>query len=157
MLQGAGRRLAAAGQAELAEQNFAELLGRAEVERFAGDPVGLFFIPGGLGGEVGRQAGQHRTVDQDALALHGGKDGRQGALERLIDGDAVFRCQPRLEDEPQAQGDVGVLGGVSRGAVERHQVEGDLRLAGAGDLLEGNRLVVEMAAGQLVHAVAAEP
>ena len=55
---------------------------------------------------------------------------------------------------PQAQCDIGVLGGVFGGLVERHAVEGDLRLAGAGDLLERDRRVVEVALRQLVHAMA---
>ena len=54
----------------------------------------------------------------------------------------------------QAPGHVGVLGGVVERLVQRHLVEGHLRLAGAGHVLELDGLVPEMQPRQLVHAVA---
>ena len=57
----------------------------------------------------------------------------------------------------QADGDVGVLGGVIQRLVQRHQVEGHTRLAGAGDVGIFDRVQVEENAGQFVHAVAVQP
>ena len=54
----------------------------------------------------------------------------------------------------QAPGHVGVLGGVVERLVQRHLVEGHLRLAGTGHVLELDGLMPEMQARQLVHAVA---
>ena len=56
---------------------------------------------------------------------------------------------------PQAQRDVGVLGGVARRRFEVDHVEGQRLLAGPGDILEGDRLVAEPAFRQRVHAVPA--
>ena len=60
----------------------------------------------------------------------------------------------RLQGAVQAKGDVGVLGGVGAGFLDRHAVEGDLFLAFAAEVLEVNGRMVEMKLGELVHAVA---
>ena len=80
--------------------------------------------------------------------------GTSRPLQCLIDGHLVLRNETRFQQQPQAQGDIGIFRGIGGGAIERHLVEGDLRLAGARDLLEGNRLVAEMLLGELVHAMA---
>ena len=54
----------------------------------------------------------------------------------------------------QAKRHVGVLGGIVQRLVERHPVEGDLRLAGAADVAEGDRPVAEVKARQFIHAMA---
>jgi hypothetical protein len=65
----------------------------------------------------------------------------------------MFCCKPGLEHVPKPQRDVGILGGVWRCLVQRHEVERHLGFAGAGDLLERDGLQTEMFFGQLVHAV----
>ena len=70
---GAGRGLAAAGQAHAAEEDVAQLLGRADVEALARELIDLLLDPGGGGGEIVRQAAQELRIDQDAFHLHRGQ------------------------------------------------------------------------------------
>ena len=58
---------------------------------------------------------------------------------------------------PQAQGHVGVLGGIFGGLVHGHAIERDQRLALARHIGEAYGRVAQMALGQLVHAEAREP
>ena len=55
----------------------------------------------------------------------------------------------------QAQGDVGVLGGVVGGAVDRDLVEADLLGALAADIRIGDRREAQVALGERVHVVRA--
>jgi hypothetical protein len=68
----------------------------------------------------------------------------------------VLARQALLEQHPESQRDVGILGGVMGGSVERHLVEGDGALARAGDFLVGDGLVAQMFLRELVHAMAVE-
>src|SRR6516164_3277427 len=70
---GAGAGLGAAGQAELAEKDVAELLGRADVESFAGKLVDLGLVAGELLAELARHARQYLPVNLDAAPLHAGE------------------------------------------------------------------------------------
>src|SRR3546814_885249 len=54
----------------------------------------------------------------------------------------------------QAQGDVGIFRGVTRGDVDRHRRERDLLRALAGDVGVGQRLVTQVAHRQRIHVVA---
>jgi hypothetical protein len=56
-----------------------------------------------------------------------------------------------LERGPQSQSDVGILGGIFGGSVERHLVEADRLLPASAHLLEGQALMVEMLGGEIVH------
>ena len=122
---GAGARLGAAGEAELAEQDVAELLGRADVELFAGMLVDLRLVPGELLGELARHARQDLPVDLDAARFHARQHRHQRPLERLVDVGHVLGDEPRLQHQPQPQRHVGVLGRVFRRLVERHLGDGD--------------------------------
>ncbi len=55
---------------------------------------------------------------------------------------------------PQAQRDVGILGGVGGGVVDRHLCERHAIAPGAGDLVVADRRMAEMQPRQFVHAVA---
>src|SRR3546814_13255265 len=59
-----------------------------------------------------------------------------------------------LEQPPQAQRDVRILGGIFGRLVERDFGEADLALAGAAHILEADADMVEVDPGRLVHAVA---
>ena len=87
------------------------------------------------------------------MAFHVGEHRDERAVQRLIDGGNALLVKARLEHLPQAERHIGVLGGIFGRLVERNAIEGDLLLAGAGDLLERDRRVVEIALGQLIHAV----
>ncbi len=99
-------------------------------------------------GEIAGQARQDLPVDRDAALLHAGEHRHHRPLQRLVDVGHALGDEAGLEDVPEPQGDVGVLGGVFGRLVDRHLVEGDLRAAGAGDVLEGDRRVAEPALGQ---------
>ena len=129
-----GLGLGAAGQAHFAEQDVAELLGRAGIERLAGERLDFVFQRALLLGEFAGQPREHLAVDGNAAPLHARQHRRHGALQRFVDGGDVLGRQPRFERVPQPQRHVGVLGGVFGRLVDGDAIEGHLRLAGAGDV-----------------------
>ena len=94
----AGRRAPADRQAELAEQDLADLLRRAEVERLAGELVGLRFERQHALGELAALRRQQLGVDQHAGAL----DARQQAGDRHLDAPVdVAQLVVGLDARPQ--------------------------------------------------------
>ena len=93
------------------------------------------------------------AVDLDPLLLHTGEDGDERAFQRFVNRHDLFRAQLGLENLPQAQGDVGILGGVFCRLVQRDPIERHLRLARSGNLLERNSVVLQVSLRQRVHAV----
>ncbi len=140
----ARRRLLAAGQLHLVEENLAQLLRAADIERPAEQSVRLLLDGVHARAEILRQGAQDLRIDADAGQFHVRQDWRHAALQRLIDRGHAFARQAGLQHMPQAQRDVGVLGCVARGGLELDELERLGRLAGARDLLERNRLVAEM-------------
>ena len=125
--------LLAARQLERIEQELAELLGRSEIERSAAlvltsQLLDLGFQAGRALCELARQTREYVAVDPDAGALHLDQDRQQRALESLVDGRHAVRRQPRLQDLPESQRNVGVLGGIGRCLGNRHLGEGPLLL-----------------------------
>ena len=82
---GAGLGLAAAFQAHLAEQNIAQLLGRADIEILARQLVDLDFQPALFLAEIVGQPAQHFRIDGDAGPLHVGQHHDQRPLQGFID------------------------------------------------------------------------
>ena len=150
-----GRRLAHHRQLHLLEQDVAELLGRIEVERRAGFLVRLaehFHEPLG---EFSALRAQHLPVEQHAVLFHAQQHRHQRLfaffvqrLERGHGGDL------RPQHLVQAQRDVGVLGGIFGGLVDRHLAEGDLLGALAGDVFVVNGADAEITLRGRVHVVA---
>ena len=66
----AGLGLGAAGQAHLAEEDVADLLGAADIDRLARDLLDFGLDPRGGLREIARQPRQHLAVDRDAAAFH---------------------------------------------------------------------------------------
>ena len=143
----------AARQVLLVEQDLAQLLGRADVERPAGELVELLLELEHALLELGRELAQLRRVDLDAGLLHAEQHRDQRPLDGLVDADHVLAGEPGLELRPQLHGDVGVLGGVVARLVDRHLVEAHLLGAAAGHVGELDGLLVEIELGELVHAV----
>ena len=106
------------------------------------------------GGKFGGEPLQQLTVHHDALVLHGEENRHQRPLQRFIDRHLARLQELLAEQHPQAERDVGIFGGIVRGAVKGHAVEGHLRLARACHLLVADRLVAEMALRQFIHAMA---
>ena len=99
-----GRRRAARGlapdrQAELAEQDLADLLRAAEVERLAGDVVGLLLERGHALGELLALRREQRRVDQDAGALDPAEHARGRHLDAPVD---VGQARLGLDLRPSA-------------------------------------------------------
>ena len=150
---GAGLALLAAFERHLVEEDFAELLRRADVELAACQRVDLLLELGHLLGELAGHAGERVAVDLDAVAFHLGQHRHEGAFEGFVDGGDAGRVELRLEDVPEAEGDIGILGGVAHGLVDGDLVEGDGGFAGAEQLLDGDGHVREVAFGERVHPV----
>ena len=96
----AGLGLGAAGDSHLAEQDVADLLGAADIDRLAGDLLNFGFDPRGGLGEIARQPRQHLAVDRDAAPLHPRQHRDQRPLQRLIDRGHALGDQARLEHAP---------------------------------------------------------
>ena len=151
---GAGRGLLAAGQAHLAEQDVAELLRRAEVERRADDLEDLVLEPRHALREVAGEPREHVAVDRDAAPLHPRQHGNKRPLQRLVDGRHMLGDEPGFQRQPQPQRHIRLLGGVFGGAVERSAGEADEVAARAGDIGEGDQLLAEDALAEARHVVA---
>ncbi len=148
-----GLGLGAAGKPELAEQDVAELLRAARIERLAGERLDFGLERAGALGEFARQPRQHLPIDGDAAPLHAREHRHQGALERLVDRRGVLGGHPRLEHMAQPQRHVGTLGCVIRGLVDRDAVEGDARFPRTREFAEIDRGVVEVAIRQCLDRV----
>ncbi len=105
----AGLGFAAAFQLELAEQDVAQLLGRADVEFLAGELVDLGFHLRLRLAEIVGQAAQQIGIDGDAFALHVGQDRDERAFERFIDRALAFNGEARMQQQIKPQRDVGVF------------------------------------------------
>ena len=90
-------------QAHAAEQDVAQLLGRADVEALAGELVDLGLDGRAGGGEIVGEAAQQLRVDEDAFHLHRREHGDQRALQRLVDGALAHGREARLQQQPEAQ------------------------------------------------------
>ncbi len=156
-----GRRRTAGGllddrQLELREEDLADLLGRVQIERLAGQRIGLLLELQQALAQPGALSGQALGIDQHAVALHLLQHDGGRHLDLLVDvAQLVVLGHLGIQRAVQAQRDVGVLGGVFCGAVERHLIEADLRRALAADLFVGDGLQVQHALGQRIHAVVA--
>ncbi len=151
---GARLRLAAAFQPLLVKENFAELFRRTDIEALARKFVDLFLVFRHLLREAGGKTREHRLVDLHASALHFRKNGNERTFQHFVDADTALGDEARLQYVPEAKRHIRIFRGIGGGAVDRHLVEGDLRLALARDFRKGNGLVTQMKLGEFVHAVA---
>ncbi len=149
-----GLGLGATGQSHLAEQNVADLLRAADVDGLAGQRVDFGFEAGCFLRELAGQARQHVAVDRNASPLHTAEHGKQRTLQRLIDVAHLFGGEPRRERLPDAEDDVGTLGGIFGGAIDADGVEGDLRLAGLDQFVDVERGVIEGPLGERLQRMA---
>ena len=151
---GPGLALLATRKAHLVEQDLAQLLGRADIEFRSGDVVDLVFQPGHFLGEDIRHPGKMFGIDLDPGHFHFGQNRHHRTFQRLVSRSHGIHRQLRAQHLPQPPGHLGILAGIGRGTVERHLIEGDLRLAGTDQILDRLGLVAQHAFGQPVHAMA---
>ena len=150
---GAGRRFLAARQAHLAEQDIAELLRRAEIERRADELGDLVLEPPHALGKFARKARQHVAVDRDSSPLHARERLDERTFEPFIDACHGLGGETRLQGPPEAQDHVGVLGGVFACSIDRDPREADEVAARARDLAQRERLVAEGPLAERVQTV----
>ena len=144
----------ARGQPHLAEQDLADLFRAAKVERVAGDAVCLQLELGHSHREIVGELAQTVRVNLDPRQFHLDQHRRHWPLKGLVDRQKMFAGQARPQVFIDPKRNVSVLGGISGRRAQRDDLEAFLRLAGPGDGLEADRLVVQQASRKLVHAVA---
>ena len=151
----AARRLFLRFQAELVEQNLAQLLRRVQVERLAGGLMRLAF----QFHHLQRQRAGMRAQQVGVELYAGAFDAAQDRQQRHFD-IAVNRLQMRRRDQGrvhvqvQAQRDVRVFGGVGAGTFDIDLIETDLAGALAAHFLVFDRRLAQMPRRQRVHVVA---
>ena len=150
-----GLGLGAAGQLHFAEQDVAQLLGRARIEvGIAGKLAHLVLQRGAALCEFTRETREHLPVDRDAAPFHARQHRQQRPLQRLVHGHHALGDHAGFEHLRQAQRNVRVLGDVGRGLLHRGVVEGDLRLSCADHVVVVDRRVIEVARRQRIERMA---
>ncbi len=140
------------GNAHFVEQDFLQLFGRVEVERLACGGVGFLFKLHQLGTEFRALAGEFGAVDLYAVAFHFKQYLRDGQLHFLIH-FKLFGVHLRAQVRFEAQGEIGVLGGVFGRLLDGDVGKPDLLRAFAAQRFVGNGFQAQPAFGQLVQAV----
>ena len=143
----AGLGLAALRQAQLDEQDVAQLLRRADRELVADGGVDLALEPLDLGGELALQRRKRLLVEGDPGRLHAGEDRDQRELDLLEQPVHAVVVQRLVERRPDGDGGQGLeardgRGRQAGGRGREHEVEalGD----DVGDLLRPQRGVDEI-------------
>jgi hypothetical protein len=155
-----GRGRAARGlhqrrQLQFLEQQLAQLLGRIQVDRPADHLVGAQLQRVHALRQRRALPAQLVHVDRHAVGLHAFEHRHQRHLDLAVHArQAGLRGQLRRQFAVQAQGDVGVLGGVGGGFLERHLREGNLLRALAGHVLVADGRIAQVTRGQRIHVVA---
>ncbi len=141
-------------QTEFLVENHTQLLGRAQVELFTGD-LERFALQGDhLFAQFDALDAEQLGIDERALTLDTCQHRHQRHFDVLQHGhEAGHGVQLGLEQLVQAQGDVGVFGGVGAGLFQSDLVEGQLLGTLAGDVGELDGGVVQVLEGQAVHVV----
>ncbi|CKL18105.1 Uncharacterised protein [Neisseria meningitidis] len=129
-----------------------KLFGRVEVERLSCGGIGFLFKLHQLGAEFCALAGEFGAVDLHAVAFHFKQYLRDGQLHFLIHFKLFFVhlcAQVRFE----AQGEIGVLGGVFGRLPDGDIGKTDLLRAFTAQRFVGNGFQAQPAFGQFVQAV----
>lgn len=116
-------RLLPARQSEPAEEDVADLLGRSDLEGFAGETVDDALELHQRGPEILRQPVESRAVDLDAGRLHPREHGHHRLLEVLVDAEQIPLPETRFEDGAEPQRRIGLLRS-DRSGLARETVSG---------------------------------
>ena len=135
-------------QAELLEENFSNLLGRTQVERFAGNLLGFLLefqdaLPQGhaLGG-------QSRAINQHSVALNTVQRLGAGDFQLIHRAQTIIGLQARPQHAVHIQCHVSVFTGVLRGARHIDLAERNLVRALATQVLVTQAAAAHMTLGQ---------
>ena len=112
------------GQLQLVEQDFAELLGRADVEGGAGLPVDLGRERPHLVFHVGGLAREHLGIDPHADAFEGRQDRHERQLEVAIEDGDAGSVELGCELLRQLPGEIRAFAGEVEQAIGRERREG---------------------------------
>ena len=140
------------GDAHFVEQDFLKLFGRVEVERLACGGVGFLFELHQLGAKLRALASEFGAVDLYAVAFHFKQYLRDGQLHFFIH-FKLFGVHLRAQVRFEAQGEIGVLGGVFGCLPDSDIGKTDLLRAFAAQRFVGNGFQAEPAFGQFVQAM----
>ena len=136
-------------QAELLEENAAQLLRRVDDKGLAGVVLDLLLQPAHLGLESDDELAQVLDVDPHTDLLHAGQHSDQGAFDVVVEGEEVARCHGVAEGGRQpGHGDGSSAGVLRRTVLAAIQVE----LTGGGGVA-GLELEAEVADGELFEEV----
>ena len=104
--------------------------------------------PGLYRGEPLRQLrghlGQELQVERDAVELHSHEHGRERHLDLFKHVRRLLLSELRPQDTVQSAGEVGMLAGVARGAVDLHLSHRDLLASRADQVGDRRQLVPEV-------------
>ena len=99
---GAGFHALSARHAHAVEQDFAELLGRTDVERLAGEAMDVLLHDRHAGGKILRHGAQVVGIHLHAGAFHVEQNRDQAAVDLLVEAQAPCGAQARPQHLPQA-------------------------------------------------------
>ena len=151
----AGRCLLHHGHAQLVEENFAQLLGRSQVEGLAGNLVSLVFQLHDARAQVVALLGQLGRINQHAVALNTvqGLAGRDFQLINVAQGTTGFQLGPQHAVHIQRL--VSVFTGVGCGLVQGHLGKWNLVRTLAAQVFIGQPSAIGVAQRQTAQAVGA--
>ncbi len=151
---GAAAGAPAARQLHLVEQDLAQHLRAAEVERAPGQLVDVGLGRGHALAEIGGEAAQLLLVHLDPGVLHVGQHGDQPALHPLVQRGGARVRQPGAQRVAQAQDAVGRLPHMRRRPVGRHLRQRQPGPAGAGHRVERAHGMAQVQPRQVLQRVA---
>ena len=139
---------------QLIEQDRLQLLGRIQAERMTGQAMCLRCEFHHALAQLLALQTQRGYINQDATLFHPRQHRHQWNLDGRIDvQQRRYRFQLCIQRVMQAQGDIGVFGGVTRGGFQIDLREGNLLRTLAAHFFVGNRLDTEIALRQRIHVM----
>ena len=131
------------GKAHLAEENVADLLGAADIDRLARESPGSRPRPARRSARIRLIAATAPADRSRCRAVPSAPARHQRPLQRLVDCRHALGDEARLQHAPQPEDDVGVFRGIGGRLVDRDLVEGQLALAAADQFAMGDRAMPE--------------
>ena len=135
-------------QAQFGEENLANLLGTAQIERLARQSMGIGLQLQDAHAQFTTLFGKDRPVNQHAVALDAVQAFAAVDFELIDKAQLVMGCQLRPQHLVHAQGLVGVFTGVSRRLVNVHLVELDLVRALAAQIFKRGAAALQVPVGK---------
>ena len=146
--------LAQRGKLHFLEQDLAELPRRRKIKGLARKLVRPLLQFPRLVAELATLRGEQRTVDHHSFALHAIQDLAHRNFNRGVDVvELRVRRDERMKMAMELQRDIGILGRIRGGLIQRDLVEVDLLRALARHFSVRERLDAEMPPREIVHVM----